>query len=78
MNMTINGDKTLRIKATGLEEGYFVQGVRINGKKWTKNWFEHTDVMVDGGMIEFELGKDATEWETGEVPPSPGHVQLKS
>ncbi|KAJ5768395.1 hypothetical protein N7533_000978 [Penicillium manginii] len=76
LNMTINGDKNLRIKATGLDEGYFVQGVQINGKSWTKNWFEHEDVMVNGGTIEFELGKEATEWETGNVPPSPGHVQL--
>lgn len=77
LNMTINGDKTLRITATGLDEGYFVQGVQINGNQWTKNWFEHEDVMVEGGTIEFQLGKEATAWETGDVPPSPGHTQLK-
>lgn len=71
--MTINGDKTLRISATGLDEGYYVQSVKINGEQWTKNWFEHKDLMVQGGHIEFELGKHAKAWEAGEVPPSPGH-----
>jgi putative alpha-1,2-mannosidase len=74
--MTINGNKTLRISASGLENGYYVQSVKINGKQWGKNWFEHDDVMTKGGTIEFDLGADAKAWETGDVPPSPGHVQL--
>jgi len=79
LNMTINGDKTLRITATGLDRGpesYYVQSVKINGRPWTKNWFEHKDVMVEGGTIEFELGPEMKIWETGEVPPSPGHYTL--
>ncbi|CAI7577048.1 unnamed protein product [Penicillium glandicola] len=76
LNMTINGNKTLRISATGLESGYYVQSVKINGKQWGKNWFEHDDVMTNGGTIAFELGDNAKAWETGEVPPSPGHVRL--
>jgi putative alpha-1,2-mannosidase len=76
LNMTINGDKNLRVLATGLEEGYFVQSIRINGVLWEKNWFEHEDVMVDGGVIEFELGAEMKIWEVGNVPPSLGHVEL--
>ncbi|CEL07447.1 Putative Glycosyl hydrolase, family 92 protein [Aspergillus calidoustus] len=76
LNMTINGDKKLRIIATGLEDGVFVQSVRINGTLWEKNWFEHEDVMVDGGLIEFELGGEMKMWEVGDVPPSLGHVEL--
>ncbi|KAJ5918112.1 hypothetical protein N7454_010487 [Penicillium verhagenii] len=76
LNMTINGNQTLRISATGLDEGYYVQSVKINGEQWTKNWFEHDDIMTNGGRIEFELGKDANMWESGDVPPSPGHVEL--
>ncbi|KAJ9396215.1 CAZyme family GH92 [Paecilomyces variotii] len=76
LNMTINGNKTLRITATGQDKGNFVQGVQINGKQWNKNWFEHKDVMVDGGIIEFQLGSEMKVWETGEVPPSPGHYTL--
>ncbi|KAJ5549124.1 hypothetical protein N7513_006358 [Penicillium frequentans] len=77
LNMTINGNKTLRISATGLKDGFYVQSVKINGEKWTKNWFEHEDIMVNGGRIEFELGQDAKMWDSGDVPPSPGHVELK-
>ncbi|KAL4931249.1 uncharacterized protein BDV17DRAFT_257467 [Aspergillus undulatus] len=76
LNMTINGNNTLRILATGLEDGHYVRSVRINGKAWEKNWFEHEDVMQTGGVIEFELGAEAVVWESGEVPPSPGHVDL--
>lgn len=83
INMTINGNKTLRITSTGNDnpgslgqEGFFVQSVKINGKQWTKNWFNHDDIMVYGGTIEFTVGSNMTIWETGDVPPSPGHYEL--
>ncbi|KAF2159441.1 glycoside hydrolase family 92 protein [Zasmidium cellare ATCC 36951] len=77
INMTINGNNTLRVTATNLDNAnsYFVQSVRINGQAWNKNWFEHNDVMKNGGTIEFELGSEPTSWETGDVPPSPGHFE---
>ncbi|WPH01986.1 Hypothetical protein R9X50_00484000 [Acrodontium crateriforme] len=75
INMTVNFNKTLRIKANGLDnaDSYYVQSVKVNGEPWEKNWLEHEDIMVDGGLIEFELGKEQKIWETGSVPPSPGH-----
>ncbi|KAK4632119.1 hypothetical protein CLAFUW4_02479 [Fulvia fulva] len=75
VNMTVNGNRTLRITATGLDnaESYYVQSMKINGQDWDRNWFEHKDVMVDGGTIEFELGGEMKAWESGVVPPSPGH-----
>ncbi|KAL4796892.1 glycosyl hydrolase family 92-domain-containing protein [Aspergillus venezuelensis] len=76
LNMTINGNDTLRILATGLQDGQYVQSVKINGDDWNKNWFEHEDVMTSGGVIEFQLGAEPVVWEGGEVPPSPGHVDL--
>ena len=74
--MTINGDKTLRIKANGLDQGIYVQSVKINGENWSKNWFEHKDIMENGGTIEFELGSEMKNWDTGDVPPSPGHYEV--
>lgn len=75
INMTINGNRTLRITAESLsDDSYFVQGVKINGKQWDRNWFDHEDVMIDGGLIEFVMGSAPVVWETGDVPPSPGHV----
>jgi putative alpha-1,2-mannosidase len=79
LNMTVNGNRTLRITASGLgEESFFVQSVSINGKQWEKNWLEHDDIMVEGGSIDFVLGSDHKEWESAEVPPSPGHVEFRS
>lgn len=78
INMTVNGNATLRISATGLDnlDSYYVQSVRVNGQPWNRNWLEHSDVMLNGGTVEFELGSEMTVWETGDVPPSPGHVVL--
>lgn len=78
INMTVNNDKLLRITASNLdnENRYSVQSVKLNGKDWNRNWFQHKDIMVDGGTIEFELGSEMKQWETGDVPPSPGHIIL--
>ncbi|PCG95416.1 Alpha-1,2-mannosidase, putative [Penicillium occitanis (nom. inval.)] len=79
INMTVNGNKTLYITATGLdynEGSYYVESVRLNGKEWNRNWLAHEDIFVDGGSVDFVLGKNMTLWETGDVPPSPGHVTL--
>ncbi|KAF2679776.1 glycoside hydrolase family 92 protein [Lentithecium fluviatile CBS 122367] len=81
INVTVNHDRTLRIRAEGLDDGegrqgYYVQSVRLNGQEWDRNWFEHEDVggiMVNGGEILFRLGGEQKVWETGDVPPSPGH-----
>ncbi|KAI9706203.1 MAG: hypothetical protein M1820_004964 [Bogoriella megaspora] len=78
INITVGDNKTVRITAEGLDnkESVFVKGVKINGQAWDRNWFEHADVMAEGGTIEFDLGTEQVVWETGEVPPSPGHVVL--
>jgi len=81
VNVSVNGNSTLRIRAEGLDDGegreaYYVQSVRINGLEWDKNWFEHEDaggIMSRGGEILFRLGSEKKGWESGEVPPSPGH-----
>lgn len=81
INMTVSHDHTLRVRTEGLDDGdgrkgYYVQGVHINGQEWNKNWFEHEDVggiMTNGGEILFRMGSEKKVWETGDVPPSPGH-----
>lgn len=81
INMTVNGNKTLRITADGLgKDSYYVQSVKINGEPWDKNWIQHDEpsqrLMVEGGTIEFQLGTKPVVWESGDVPPSPGHFVL--
>lgn len=85
INITINVDKTLRILSHGAtdpaalgQSDYFVQSVKINGQDWNKNWFNHEDIMVDGGVIEFFVGESETQWETGDAPPSPAHRILNN
>lgn len=80
INMTINGNQTLRIMANNLDNdhSYYVQSVKVNGQAWDRNWLEHGDVMVEGGTVEFEMGAEPARWERGSVPPSPGHVILRN
>ncbi|KAI0204399.1 glycoside hydrolase family 92 protein [Astrocystis sublimbata] len=82
INVTVNGNATVRITSDGGakdlgQKGFYVKSVKINGKEWDKNWFNHEDIMVEGGTIEFSVGEDPLVWETGDAPPSPGHVELK-
>jgi putative alpha-1,2-mannosidase len=77
INITVNSNYTLRVTANGLDNesgSYFVQSVKINGKQWDKNWVEHDELMVTGGTVEFDLGKEMKFWETGAPPPSPGRL----
>lgn len=84
INITVNHNHTLRIRAEGLDDGkgkqgFYVQGVSINGQTWEKNWFEHEDaggIMTMGGEILFKLGTEQKVWESGDPPPSPGHMVL--
>lgn len=74
INVTIGGNKTLRITSSGLgPSSFYVKSVKVNGKPWNKNWIEHSDVMIEGGTIEFDVGSEMLQWESGSIPPSPGH-----
>ena len=71
-----NSNKTLHITAEGLsDESYYVQSVVVNGQAWNQSWISHADI-ENGGTIAFVLGSEAKEWNTGALPPSPGHVAL--
>ena len=77
LSISVAGNKTLKIMSTGLEDGPYVQNVKVNGVQWDKSWVTHDDLVGgDGGRIEFILGSEQTEWDTGDLPPSPGHLDL--
>lgn len=68
----------LKITARGLEKGPYIQNLKVNGKTWDKSWVSHEDLVGSdskGGLLEFELGAEATEWDSGDLPPSPGTLQ---
>jgi putative alpha-1,2-mannosidase len=77
LSISVSGNKTLKITAAGLEDGPFVQSVKVNGVQWDKSWVTHDDLVGgEGGQIEFILGSEKTEWDRGDLPPSPGHIDL--
>ncbi|KAI1462683.1 glycoside hydrolase family 92 protein [Annulohypoxylon moriforme] len=74
-----DGGAVLRIKATGLDKGPYIQSLKVNGQSWNKSWVGHEDIVRPDGqdsLLGFELGADQTAWDVGVVPPSPGHVTL--
>ncbi|KAL6883182.1 glycoside hydrolase family 92 protein [Trichoderma longibrachiatum] len=73
ISVSVGGSHTLRIKAQGLSnDSFFVQSLKVNGKPWNKSWLEHSDI-AKGALLEFDLGPEPKSWDTGDVPPSPGH-----
>ncbi|KAB8336740.1 hypothetical protein FH972_021049 [Carpinus fangiana] len=81
MTVSVGINCSLTIVANGLDEAsgsVYVQGVRINGEPWNKNWFEHDEVMNQDSKIEFDLGMEQKIWETAILPPSPGWKVGKS
>ncbi|CCU81414.1 alpha-1,2-mannosidase [Blumeria hordei DH14] len=58
-----------------LPANWYVQSLLVNGVSWNRSWLSHDDIK-NGGTLEFELGPLPKKWDTGEVPPSPGHVVL--
>ncbi|KAL8362825.1 hypothetical protein RB601_008864 [Gaeumannomyces tritici] len=72
----------LRIVAKGLAEAgnTFVQSLKVNGQPWDRSWVSHEDLVgkdgARGGLLEFEMGPEPVAWDTGDVPPSPGHAEV--
>lgn len=66
-----NGRK-LVIKAPGnSDRNVYVQGVRVNGKRWDKTHLPH-DEIARGGEIVFDMGPRPSRWGAGKdaAPPS--------
>lgn len=69
-----NGDKVEITASNVSSDNIYIQSVELNGKAWDKNWFTHDDLFKNGGSLHFELGSSPARWDTGDVPPSPGHI----
>lgn len=42
----------------------YVQGLKVNGKKWTSTSLPH-DLLAEGGVLEFDMGAEPSAWGTG-------------
>ncbi|GLA12181.1 hypothetical protein AnigIFM62618_007316 [Aspergillus niger] len=71
----LGGGKKLNVSSSGGDGNgggnIYVQRLRVNGKDWKKNWLTWDDIFAQGGTLDFELGATASDWFTGELPPSP-------
>ena len=73
MKMTLSNGKTFEIKANNASaENKYIQSARLNGKVLNQAWFNHSDIM-DGGVLELEMGPKANKaWGVETPPPSAG------
>jgi predicted alpha-1,2-mannosidase len=43
----------------------YVQGLKVNGKKWNSTSLPH-EVIAEGGTLQFDMGPEPSTWGTGE------------
>lgn len=68
--------KTATICNTNFDSAYkriYVQNATLNGTPYTRSWIGH-EFFLDGGVLEFVLGEQESDWGTGmeDLPPSVG------
>jgi putative alpha-1,2-mannosidase len=67
-----NGNTFEIIAKNNSGKNIYIQGAKLNGKKYTKNWISHKDI-VKGGKIVFKMGSTPNKtWGTNkeDLPPS--------
>ncbi|MDJ1133628.1 GH92 family glycosyl hydrolase [Streptomyces iconiensis] len=61
----LEGGKDLVIKAPrNSAKNVYVQGLKVNGKKWTSTALPHK-LLAKGGTLEFDMGPKPSKWGTG-------------
>ena len=62
----MDNGRTLVVKAPrNSAENIYVQGLKVNGKRWSSTAIDHS-VLARGGVLEFEMGPRPSAWGTGE------------
>ena len=56
----------------------YVQCLKVNWQIWNQSWVSHEQLTVGEATLEFVLGLERVNWDTGELTPSPEHVDLGS
>ncbi|WP_419994334.1 GH92 family glycosyl hydrolase [Streptomyces boninensis] len=61
----LDGGKDLVVKAPkNSRKNIYVQGLKVNGKKWTKTGLLHSAI-AKGGELVFDMGPKPSRWGTG-------------
>ena len=63
--INLNNGKTFTVKADDVsDKNIYIQSAKLNGRKYTKSWLSHRDI-VNGGEIVFEMGSEPNyNWGT--------------
>ncbi|MBZ6171704.1 MULTISPECIES: GH92 family glycosyl hydrolase [Streptomyces] len=66
-----NGRKLVVKAPKNSTKNVYVQGLKVNGKRWTSTSLPHS-LISKGGVLEFDMGAKPSSWGTGEnaAPPS--------
>lgn len=60
MTIDLSNGKKLVVTSNGGDgngdKDFYVQSLRVNGKKWRKNWLTWKDIFENGGTMEIVLG----------------------
>ncbi|WP_338701532.1 GH92 family glycosyl hydrolase [Streptomyces sp. Q6] len=65
MTLHLENGKDLVVKAPrNSAKNIYVQGVKVNGRTWSKTSLPHS-VVANGGVIEFAMGDKPSSWGTG-------------
>ncbi|NBE56597.1 GH92 family glycosyl hydrolase [Streptomyces boluensis] len=61
----LDGGRELVVKAPeNSAENIYVQGLKVNGKRWTSTALPHKEI-ARGGTLEFDMGPKPSKWGTG-------------
>ncbi|WP_299540239.1 GH92 family glycosyl hydrolase [uncultured Streptomyces sp.] len=62
----LENGRTLVVKAPeNSAKNIYVQGLKVNGKRWTSTALPH-DLLARGGVLDFDMGPKPSKWGTGE------------
>ncbi|MFD5806057.1 GH92 family glycosyl hydrolase [Streptomyces sp. NPDC127020] len=66
-----NGRKLVVKAPKNSTKNVYVQGLKVNGKRWNSTSLPHS-VIAKGGVLEFDMGAKPSSWGTGKnaAPPS--------
>ncbi|MER7802757.1 GH92 family glycosyl hydrolase [Streptomyces parvulus] len=66
-----NGRKLVVKAPKNSTKNVYVQGLKVNGKRWNSTSLPHS-VIAKGGVLEFDMGARPSSWGTGKdaAPPS--------
>ncbi|MFE0792908.1 GH92 family glycosyl hydrolase [Streptomyces mutabilis] len=60
-----NGRKLVVKAPKNSAKNVYVQGLKVNGKRWNSTALPH-DLIAGGGVLEFDMGPRPSSWATGE------------